>query len=708
MAFSRYAIATTVMLGDSYMPGALVLAYTLRKNIHVPCDLIVMVTQEVTQGARRTLTQLFDYVIEVEKIQWECNVHRWGRFQSMYRWIHYCFTKMNIFQMDVYDKILLLDADMIALTSLDTLFTADIKLPTGTLSGTVFTDLPTGTLLTREMIINSLTTCYGIAGCTLLLHPDKQDFTNLLRDLTINPTYGNTQFNSGPDEQLITRYFLQKNGGWVHLGGEYSCTAWKSKELIRRALRLGWVIEDDDKQDNQKEISLNLKLGQPLSLAAMDKEQANEQGSDSESDLLTAKKKRTREEMNSDNIESQLIKTNQMDFDNKSESLFSSKTQKLDQEQPKPRIKFDSESQSSIWVSGRLTLLKQQQEEQKLERQQKFAQKQNSYGFGSSNIRGGQQQWNKNSYKGGLNSSSNTNSLNPNKKPNYWKFKRARCIDVDILPEFADSIRQEVKKTVNAYKQQRKDRQDGLQNQMHIERENDVQQSGDQQIQQQQQGIEGQQFIFEEEEEEDEEEDVDIEQDNNQKEMIVDKTDEDIDSKQEQEIEQQIPILEKSSEIEKLKDDSQQVQQQQQQSKSISSRIVSTNTNRFNIPISPLFASPNINNPFNTSQQLSQQEKQYKSPNQSIWKQSKSMNKDQQQTQAEMKPFLHLRQRRTKLIHFVTEKPWIAIGSDWPDFWVWKQEARELCSVARILHKQELYIERALESVSDAVEQSNE
>ncbi|KAA6396692.1 MAG: hypothetical protein EZS28_007786, partial [Streblomastix strix] len=220
-------------------------------------------------------------------------------------------------------------------------------------------------------------------------------------------------------------------------------------------------------------------------------------------------------------------------------------------------------------------------------------------------------------------------------------------------------------------------------------------------------GIEGQQFIFEQEEEEEEEEDVDIEQDNNQKEMIVDKTDENIDSKQEQEIEQQIPILEKSSEIEKLKDDSQQVQQQQQ-SKSISSRIVSTNTNRFNIPISPLFASPNINNPFNTSQQLQQQEKQYKSPNQSIWKQQKSMNKDQQQQQAEMKPFLHLRQRRTKLIHFVTEKPWVAIGSDWPDFWVWKQEARELCSVAKILHQQELYIERALESVSNAAQLNNE
>lgn len=54
-----------------------------------------------------------------------CSVKRWKRFEYMYKWVHSCFTKFNAYQLTSYDRILLLDADMMALSSLDDLFKGD-------------------------------------------------------------------------------------------------------------------------------------------------------------------------------------------------------------------------------------------------------------------------------------------------------------------------------------------------------------------------------------------------------------------------------------------------------------------------------------------------------------------------------------------------------------------------------------------------------
>ena len=55
------------MLNDSYLAGALVLAYALRQQKTV-ADLVCLTTDEITPRARYALGVLFDHVVEVESI----------------------------------------------------------------------------------------------------------------------------------------------------------------------------------------------------------------------------------------------------------------------------------------------------------------------------------------------------------------------------------------------------------------------------------------------------------------------------------------------------------------------------------------------------------------------------------------------------------------------------------------------------------------
>ncbi|KAK2962713.1 putative Glycosyl transferase family 8 protein [Blattamonas nauphoetae] len=234
----RFAIATFVYNSDSYVPGALVLGYSLRKYNTGPIDLICIVCGDVSEEAKLVLSRVFDYVIDVDPITHECDVSRWKRFRANYDWIHSCFTKLHVFQLTCYERVLLLDSDMIALRSCDDLFTLQIELPTGNLSGDSSSLCPTGTVHSRENVALSLRHTYGISGCTLLLHPSQDDFGGMMTDLHRQKPYGNTSFNAGPDEQLVTLYFLNKNKHWTHLGNEYARIAWKDPSVLELGQKL--------------------------------------------------------------------------------------------------------------------------------------------------------------------------------------------------------------------------------------------------------------------------------------------------------------------------------------------------------------------------------------------------------------------------------------------------------------------------------------
>lgn len=115
----KFAYVTLVMLGDKYIPAALVLAYSLRK-LNTMADLVVLITPDVTEEAEHLLGKIFDKVIKINYI----TVENWRTKKQVHRkYLELVFTKFHLFNLTEYEKVLLIDADALVLKYPDHLFT---------------------------------------------------------------------------------------------------------------------------------------------------------------------------------------------------------------------------------------------------------------------------------------------------------------------------------------------------------------------------------------------------------------------------------------------------------------------------------------------------------------------------------------------------------------------------------------------------------
>jgi hypothetical protein len=92
----RCAYVCLVMKGDSYTAGALVAGHSLRQTGTVHA-IICMVTDDVSEAARARLRLVFDRVVEVPYLRYECHPLRTAKQRDMYApWVNDAFTKWNM------------------------------------------------------------------------------------------------------------------------------------------------------------------------------------------------------------------------------------------------------------------------------------------------------------------------------------------------------------------------------------------------------------------------------------------------------------------------------------------------------------------------------------------------------------------------------------------------------------------------------------
>ena len=111
----RYAYATFLMRGDGYLPGALVLGFALKQQSRYDC--VCLVTDDVSYRAKRALELIYDKVILTDELRIKSRINKgrndrnilMTRFQALQLW-------------ERYDKIVLLDADVLPVGGYDGLF----------------------------------------------------------------------------------------------------------------------------------------------------------------------------------------------------------------------------------------------------------------------------------------------------------------------------------------------------------------------------------------------------------------------------------------------------------------------------------------------------------------------------------------------------------------------------------------------------------
>ncbi|KAL5438591.1 hypothetical protein PMIN07_011666 [Paraphaeosphaeria minitans] len=178
-------------MSDSYLPGAAVLAHSLR-DLGTEKKLAVLVTLETLSADTITeLKSLYDYVIPVDRIRNPnpANLYLMGRPDLLY-----AFTKIALWRQTRFRKIVYLDADVVALRSLDELF--DIDAPFAAAPDVGWPDA-----------FNS-----GV----MVLYPDMGEYWALHTMASTGDSF------DGADQGLLNQYFENRN--WHRLKFTYNTT----------------------------------------------------------------------------------------------------------------------------------------------------------------------------------------------------------------------------------------------------------------------------------------------------------------------------------------------------------------------------------------------------------------------------------------------------------------------------------------------------
>lgn len=253
----------TLLTNDTYVYGVILLNQTL-KQVKTKYPLLVLITNNVSDASKEILTQLNIKYRQVDNIPmsdelftYNSNVN--ARFAAIWK---NCFTKLHIFELEEFTKIIFLDADIMVLKNLDHLF----KKPhmTAALDGEYFNIWPDWP--------------HFNSGC-LVIEPSIQEFNNILdyiNNFDVNIAHEgviadqeilNLYYNNWPNQTNLhlNKYYnifapyipeekvedVNKNAYFIHFIGRKPWTFWvknsnenysedayeKAKDIIVRAIQ---------------------------------------------------------------------------------------------------------------------------------------------------------------------------------------------------------------------------------------------------------------------------------------------------------------------------------------------------------------------------------------------------------------------------------------------------------------------------------------
>ncbi|ESA42597.1 glycosyltransferase family 8 protein [Neurospora crassa] len=112
-------VYASLLLNDAYLPGALVLAHSLRDSGTHKKLAILITPENISNEVVEQLQTVYDYVIPVETIQ---NDRPANLFLMNRPDLHSAFTKINLWKQTQFRKIVYIDADVVAYRAPDELF----------------------------------------------------------------------------------------------------------------------------------------------------------------------------------------------------------------------------------------------------------------------------------------------------------------------------------------------------------------------------------------------------------------------------------------------------------------------------------------------------------------------------------------------------------------------------------------------------------
>ena len=215
----------TVLYGNNiYLAGALVLGYSLMKT-NTAHDRVILVTPDVSDEYRSYLKPVYTHIIDIDYVQVSSEIFsdEDTRFRDV-------FTKLQALSLIQYDKIILLDLDMIITRNIDHLFR--LQPPAACLKKYY---VPYGKLIPAKMMCgpnNSLKN--SINAGLMLLKPDSKEWTDIQTDISANRQLNKYRY---PEQDYLS---LRYCGKWTSITFNYNFQF----GLTNRVKKCRYTIED--------------------------------------------------------------------------------------------------------------------------------------------------------------------------------------------------------------------------------------------------------------------------------------------------------------------------------------------------------------------------------------------------------------------------------------------------------------------------------
>ena len=263
----KYAYVCLVMKGDAYIPGAIVMAHSIRKT-GTKNDIVCMVTPDVSSEGIKQLQIVFDYIHRVDYIEAITKHLRNKKIEGRYgSWKSVAYTKWNLLKLIQYTKVMFMDADLVVIENIDSLF--KLQTPAGTFSlsqakpfskNGLYNPYKTvrhGYPVDKKEIIKGFKSFLCI-GTTLVITPNEKHFDAYVKMVKSMEPFGFERCYNGPDEQSIVWFYHNiLNVPWTHINQSYNMIPWKQKDWISKEFNkpqvLHYVSEEKPWISNRKE-----------------------------------------------------------------------------------------------------------------------------------------------------------------------------------------------------------------------------------------------------------------------------------------------------------------------------------------------------------------------------------------------------------------------------------------------------------------------
>ena len=240
---AKCAYVVLVWGSDRYVPGALVLAGSLRQ-VGAKHDLVCMATPGVSAASRERLGRVYDHVVLVEEIARESRKFAAEQQGKLYNgWIDTSYTKWNALRLTGYARVLVVDSDMLFLVNCDELFelappAACFSMPWATphQSGIGNPYLrggrppAHGDTVAAETIRGALSSDrFSFVGCTwtTLLEPDMDVFDDLMEVIGRERPYAEgCPCVNGPDEISLAEVYAERDVDFRHIAPRFAAIPW--------------------------------------------------------------------------------------------------------------------------------------------------------------------------------------------------------------------------------------------------------------------------------------------------------------------------------------------------------------------------------------------------------------------------------------------------------------------------------------------------